>query len=111
MTLHRQRQFRRADTATVIDDAHQPKAAVFDVDVDPRGPGVEAVLHQFLDERGRTLDHFAGGDLVDERAGQQLNGHVTGYNLPERPAAASSTVATTLRSASRASAKREPSGG
>ena len=38
-----------------------------DRDVDPRGPGVDGVLHQLLDHAGRPLDHLAGGDLVDQR--------------------------------------------
>ena len=28
------------------------------------GPGIERVLEQFLNDRGRTLDHFAGRDFV-----------------------------------------------
>ena len=28
--------------------------------------GVDGVLDQFLDDRGRPLDHFAGGDLIRE---------------------------------------------
>ena len=35
--------------------------------VDARGPRVEAVLHELLDDARRPLDHLAGGDLVDEQ--------------------------------------------
>jgi hypothetical protein len=32
--------------------------------------GVDGVLDQFLDDRGRTLDDFAGRDLVGEVRGK-----------------------------------------
>ena len=35
-------------------------------DIDPAGAGIERVLDQLLDGRGRTLDHFAGRDAVDQ---------------------------------------------
>jgi hypothetical protein len=38
----------------------------FDFDFDAPRPGVERVLHQFLDGIGRTLDDFTGGDLVGD---------------------------------------------
>ena len=38
-----------------------------------RGTGIEAVLDQFLDHRGRALDDLAGGDLVDEFGGKQAD--------------------------------------
>ncbi len=37
--------------------------------------GVEGVLDQLLDDRGGALDHLAGGDLVDEFAGKDTDGH------------------------------------
>jgi hypothetical protein len=36
-----------------------------------RGPGVEAVLDQFLDDAGGAFDDFAGGDLVRHVFGKQ----------------------------------------
>ena len=50
----------------VVAHAHQADAAALDVDLDALRAGVEAVFDQFLDDRGRPLDHLAGGDLVDE---------------------------------------------
>ena len=38
--------------------------------VDARRLGVDGVLDQLLDDRGRPLDDFAGGDLVREVVGQ-----------------------------------------
>ena len=45
-------------------------AAVLDRDVDRRRAGVERVLDQLLDDRRRTLDDLAGGDLVGDGARQ-----------------------------------------
>ena len=36
---------------------------------------IKAVLDQFLYDRCRTLDHFAGGDLVDQVIGELLDRH------------------------------------
>src|SRR3546814_5760237 len=41
--------------------------------LDPAGTGVEAVLDQLLDHRGRQLDDLAGSDLVDEFGGKQAD--------------------------------------
>ncbi len=37
--------------------------------------GVEAVFNQFLDHGSRAIDHFAGGDLVDQVVGEQADFH------------------------------------
>jgi hypothetical protein len=36
-------------------------------------PRVEGILHELLHHRGRSLDHLAGSDLVDERIGQPVH--------------------------------------
>ena len=41
--------------------------ARFDGDVDAPRAGVERVLDQLLHRRSRPLDHFAGGDAVDQQ--------------------------------------------
>ena len=38
-----------------------------------RGLGVEGILHQFLDDAGGALDHFAGGDLVGDLLGEKAD--------------------------------------
>ena len=38
--------------------------------LDPAGAGVDRVLDQLLDHRGRPLDHLAGGDAVGDGFGQ-----------------------------------------
>jgi len=40
---------------------------------DGRGPRIEGVLHQFLEDGGRTLHHLAGGELVDEGVGEDAD--------------------------------------
>jgi hypothetical protein len=69
MRGHRQRQFVGTDTATIVAHPDQPAAALFDIHFNARGARIEAVLDQLLDHRGRTLDDFASGDLVDEFGG------------------------------------------
>ena len=48
----------------VVGDADQLAPAGFDLDADAVGAGIERVLQQFLDHRGRPVHHLAGGDLV-----------------------------------------------
>jgi len=50
-------------------------AAALDVDLDAVGAGVQAVLHQLLDDRGGPLDHFPRGNLIDELVGKNTDGH------------------------------------
>ncbi len=64
VTRERHRQFRFADAAAVVTDANQLRAALFNIDIDTRGASIEAIFHQFLNDRRRSLDHFTGGDLV-----------------------------------------------
>ena len=51
--------------AAVIGDADELAAAVLHGHDDLRSPGVDAVLHQFLDHAGGPLDHLAGRNHVD----------------------------------------------
>src|SRR5207253_1875888 len=69
----RERQIVGQDAAAVVDDANQLGAALLDVDVDARAAGVDAVFQQFLDDAGRPLDDFAGGDLGDHGVRQLLD--------------------------------------
>ena len=57
--------------AAVVGDAQPLDAAAREIDVDLRRARVEAVLQQLLQRRRRTLDDFAGGDLVDQQIGQR----------------------------------------
>ena len=47
------------------------------------GAGVDGVLDQLLDHRGRALDHFAGRDLIDQGVITSYSIHYTKlYDIP-----------------------------
>jgi len=51
-------------------------AAVDEIDVDPRGAGIERVFNQFLHDRGWAFNHFARRDLIHGMQVEQSNrGH------------------------------------
>ncbi len=65
---HRELQIVGVNADAVVGHAHTFDAALFDRQHDTASLRVEAVLDQLLHDRGRPLDHLAGGDLVgDER--------------------------------------------
>ena len=66
MPRQRQGEFFPVDPTSVVTNTDELTASVDDIDVDIGRPGVEAVLDQLLDHRGRALDDLAGGDLIDE---------------------------------------------
>ena len=57
----------------VVGDADQLAAARLDFDANAIGAGVERVLQQFLHDRGRTIHHLTGGDLVSHLVGKNTN--------------------------------------
>ncbi len=79
VTRQGQLEFVAFDALAVIADPHQLLSAGDDLDLHGLGAGVEAVLDQFLDHRGRALDDLAGSDLVDEVTGELLDGHPGDY--------------------------------
>ena len=66
MARQRERQLGGGNSAAVVAHAREPHAARFDFHLDALRAGVEAVLHQLLDDGSRPLDDLAGGDLIDE---------------------------------------------
>ena len=67
VALDREREIGRRHARTVVGDAHERLAAGRRHNLDARGAGVKRVLDQFLHHRGRSLDHLAGGDAIDDR--------------------------------------------
>ena len=63
----------RHHAAPVVGDLNQLPAAAFHLDFDARGSGVQRILEQFLQNRGRTLHHLPGGDLVGHVLRKQVN--------------------------------------
>ena len=53
-------------TDPVVSDADAPLAALLDIHLDGRRPGVDTVFQQLLDDGGRPFDDLARGYLVDE---------------------------------------------
>ena len=60
----------RRHAGAIVGDADARLAATVALDGDRRGAGVDGVVGQLLDHRGRPLHHLAGGDLVDHLVGQ-----------------------------------------
>jgi hypothetical protein len=66
----REAELARPDAGAVVDHPDPAAAPAVDLDRDRAGPGVDRVVDQLLDHRGRPLDHLAGRDLVDHVIGQ-----------------------------------------
>jgi len=81
MAIERQHRIFAAHSASVIADLDQDLAAVFQLDPDVFGAGVEGVLHQFFHDRGWALHYLARGDLVGNSVGQNCNAASHGRNL------------------------------
>jgi hypothetical protein len=73
VALQCQRELAARDAVPVVAHPDQGQAAQFQLEVDAPGARVEAVLEQLLDRGGRPLNHFAGGDLVDELFWEDLD--------------------------------------
>ena len=71
MALEREQHVVAVHASAVVGHAQQAAAAALHLDIDAGGAGVQAVFDQFLDHRGGTLHHLAGGDLVGELFGKQ----------------------------------------
>ena len=77
--LQRQPGVLRPHPRAVVRHADEAEAALLRLDGDGPGARVERVLHQLLHDRGGPLHDLAGGDLVDEPGGQDLDArHVRG---------------------------------
>ena len=61
--------------AAVVGDADPASAAAVGEHIDAARAGIDRVLHQLLDHARGALDHFAGGDAVDDLFGKLADGH------------------------------------
>ncbi len=57
----------------VIRDTDERDAPILNVDRDTAAACIETVFHEFFDDCGRTLDHFAGCDSADYFDGEHSN--------------------------------------
>ena len=65
MAQHAQPQFLGGHAGAIVGDLDPVDPAPRQHDRDAMRPRVDGVFHEFLDRRGRTLDHLAGGDAID----------------------------------------------
>ncbi len=76
VTLDREPRVLRIHPFAVVLDAQRLLPAELDGDRNPPRARVERVLDELLDDRRRTLDDLAGGDLIGEVQGQAVDaGH------------------------------------
>ena len=59
----------RRHAATVVHDLYQRSTGILEIDADISGSGIDGILHEFLDHRGRALYHLACGDLIGHGVG------------------------------------------
>ena len=57
----------------IVDDLYQGAARILEDNLDMGSLSVNGILYQFLDDAGRSLDDFTGGNLIGYRIGQQFN--------------------------------------
>ncbi len=75
MALDREFEVLRTHAAAIVADPDQRRAAGGGDDLDPSGARIDGVFDELLDDAGRPLDHFAGGDAVDHVFGKAADGH------------------------------------
>src|SRR5215470_9361507 len=59
--------------AAIVRNLDELFAAGFDLDANACGASIERVLEKFFDDGGRSLHHFAGGDLVGNGFGENVD--------------------------------------
>ena len=61
-----------AHTAAVVDDLHQRFSSILHHHLNACGVCIDGIFHQFFDDGGRALYHFASGNLVGYGVGQEV---------------------------------------
>ncbi len=64
---------RRVHALAVVLHAQEPLAPELHRDGDSGRAGIDRILDELLDDGGRALDDFAGGDLVGEVDGKSVD--------------------------------------
>ena len=70
-----QGQFFLGNAAAVVADPDQFHPALFQLYLDGLAARVQGVFQHLLEDRGGPFHHLAGGDLADEKVGQETDGH------------------------------------
>ena len=63
------------NTRAIIRHADQLQAAIHQLHANLRCAGIDAILNQLLHDRGRALNHLAGGNLSGDIGRELANGH------------------------------------
>ena len=74
MAFDREREIVARHAAAVVGDADAPPPAAIGEDIDAARAGIDGIFHEFLDGARGPLDHFAGGDAVDDGSGSWRTG-------------------------------------
>ncbi len=80
----RQRQLLRGYATAVVADPNQAQATIGKLDTNMARAGIERVLDQLLDDRGRPLDDFARGDFGGDVRRKLAYWHVRKHLIPGR---------------------------
>ena len=75
VAFHREGQFAGPEAGAVVRHQNARQTSAVGLDFDPTRARVQGVLDQFLDHARRALDHFAGGDAVNQIRRQSADGH------------------------------------
>ena len=73
MALERQPGIGLGHTLAIVDDLNGGAPGIYDNHVDGCGTSIDGILHQFLDDRGRTLYHLTSCYLVGYAVGKKMD--------------------------------------
>ena len=75
MTRNGKRKFVGGNTAAIVGHHNAIHSATFYGDLNPLRTRIDGVLHQFLDDAGRSLHHLACGNLINKLARKKTDRH------------------------------------
>ncbi len=80
MALDGEGQIILAHAGTIIADANELSAALFDLHADAARAGIQRILHQLLHGSRRPFDHLAGSDAIDQNRIEAADSHASFSN-------------------------------
>ena len=89
MTGQGQGQVIGRDPPTIVANPQQLDPTLLDIDINAPSAGVQAVLQQLLDDRGRALDDFTRGNLVRQARAEQFDARAAVHRVVHSLAASS----------------------
>ena len=73
VTLERQSGISLRHSLAIVDDLYGSTSGINDDHMDGRRPGINGILYQLLDHRGRALDHLTSRNLVGYAVGKEMD--------------------------------------